>query len=64
MLPKKGNSARCDFLRINLKLTRGPMRPGSPGRPESPLGPRTPAGPVAPRLPAGPYLKEEGGELA
>lgn len=44
------------MLRINLKLTRGPMRPGSPGRPESPLGPRTPAGPVAPRGPGGPYL--------
>lgn len=51
----------CDLLRINPKLTRGPMRPGSPGRPESPLGPRTPAGPLAPRLPAGPYQKEGGG---
>lgn len=58
---KKGNGARCDSLRIFLKLTRGPMRPGSPGRPASPLGPRTPAGPVAPRGPEGP-CSTEGGE--
>lgn len=52
----------CYLLRIHPKLTRGPMRPGSPGRPASPLGPRAPAGPVAPRGPAGPCFKEKGRE--